>query len=318
MSDQGPDDEKPKGLDISRLVTNKGETEPSVAGDLTRDRLKQLEEGGGLGAAERAAKPAKGRDPSAIETHIMGQSGAARAQALAESSVADRLRSLDGGSDTTLSRISAGLAASYSALDQRRRELEESNRIRPQENLTISNIRIPENPLIETNKRLESIEKLFGQIANVSENSAKVTFEIQLAAAEILKGFKELQKDFKELLKDFKEAVSNNKENANKNEEAAADGIKLAKLAILITIFTSLAPIAVNYFTPDPVAEALRQTVSGLQKEIDAIQSANAAQTQKLIEAIAASDKATAAAILEGIETLQAQAAKTPPLEEEK
>ena len=72
-------------------------------------------------------------------------------------------------------------------------------------------IHIPENPLVETNKRLERIEQRFDQISHVAETSAQTATELQLAAAEFLK--------------DFKEAAS-------KNDEAAADAIRLGKGAV--------------------------------------------------------------------------------------
>lgn len=224
------------------------------------------------------------------EGYMDSLSGATGAAALAASGLQDRMRGLGIGKDTSFSRIAAGIAEQQSTLDQMHRDRLEMAPV-------FRDIHIPENPLIETNKRLERIEHRFDQISHVAETSAQTATELQLAAAEFLK--------------DFKEAAS-------KNDEAAADAIGLGKkamwAAVLIPILVFGAQIAANAYMPNREAEALQQTVIGLQTEIDALQAADAAQTQRLIDAIAASDEATAAAILEGLRELQAPAADAPPI----
>lgn len=237
--------------------------------------------------AVEEARKALGVLPEGYMDSLTGATGAA---ALAASGLQDRMRGLSIGEDTSFSRIAAGIAEQQSTLDQMHRDRLE---IAP----ALRDIHIPENPLIETNKRLERIEHRFDQISHVAETSAQTATELQLAAAEFLK--------------DFKEAAS-------KNDEAAADAIGLGKkamwAAVLIPILVFGAQIAANAYMPNREAEALQQTVIGLQTEIDALQAADAAQTQRLIDAIAASDEATAAAILEGLRELQAPAADAPPI----
>lgn len=216
--------------------------------------------------------------------------GATGAAALAASGLQDRMRGLGIGEDTSFSRIAAGIAEQQSTLDQMHHDRLE---IAP----ALRDIHIPENPLIETNKRLERIEHRFDQISHVAETSAQTATELQLAAAEFLKEFKEA---------------------ASKNDEAAADAIGLGKkamwAAVLIPILVFGAQIAANAYMPSREAEALQQTVIGLQTEIDALQAADAAQTQRLIDAISASDEATAATILDGLREFQVPAADAPPI----
>jgi len=230
-------------------------------------------------AMEEARKNALGVLPEGYMDSLTGATGAA---ALAASVLQDRMRGLGLGEDSSFSRIAAGIAEQQSILDQMHQD-------RLDVSPALHEIRLPENPLIETNKRLERIERRFDQISHVAETSAQTATELQLAAAEFLK--------------DFKEAAS-------KNDEAAADAIRLGKVAvwaaILIPFLVFGVQIAANAFMPNREAEALQQTVTGLQTEIDAMQAANAAQTERLIDAIAASDEATAAAILEGLRALQA------------
>lgn len=261
--------------------------------DGIQDRLAALTGAGVMDrlSAERSAveeaRKALGTLPEGYMDNLTGATGAA---ALAASGLQDRMRGLGIGENTSFSRIAAGIAEQQSTLDQLHRDRLEMTPV-------FRDIHIPENPLIETNKRLERIEHRFDQISHVAETSAQTATELQLAAAEFLK--------------DFKEAAS-------KNDEAAADAIRLGKkamwAAVLIPILVFGAQIAANAYMPNREAEALQQTVIGLQTEIDALQATGAAQTQRLIDAIAASDEATAAAILEGLRELQAPATDAPPL----
>lgn len=353
MSDD-PDDEQPKGFDISKLGVEMSDEERAAADEQLKSQFRELAEGGammkdalrGIGGVsalqdamgsmnslQDAIKASgitsmqdqindaiSGLATSGIQDHLSALTGAgvmdhlnaerdaieearksvlgvlpegymdsltgaSEAAALAASGLQDRMRGLGLGEDSSFSRIAAGIAEQQSVLDQMHQDrLEMSPALR--------DIHIPENPLIETNKRLERIERRFDQISHVAETSAQTATELQLAAAEFLK--------------DFKEAAS-------KNDEAAADAIRLGKgavwAAILIPFLVFGAQIAANAFMPNRQADALQQTITGLQAEIDAMKAASAADTQRLIDAISASDEATAAAILEGLRQLQAPAA---------
>ena len=250
----------------------------SLAGlSAAQEAMAKLADIQGLSAAQDAQK-ALGVLPEGFMDTLAGTSA-----------LHDRVRDLAGlGDDSSFSRIAAGLSEQQNILDSMHQD-------RADVSPALRDIRIPENPLIETNKRLERIERRFDQISTVAETSAQTATELQLASAEFLK--------------DFKEAAS-------KNDEAAADAIRLGKravwAAILIPILVFGAQIAANAFMPNREMQALQQTVVGLQTEIDELQAANAAETQRLIDAIAASDEATAAAILEGLRALQAPAAGAP------
>jgi hypothetical protein len=233
-------------------------------------------------ANDEAHKTALGTLSEGYMDSLTEATGAA---ALAASGLQDRMRGLGLGEDSSFSRIAAGIAEQQSVLDQMHNDRFE---VTPPV-IDLSRI---DNPLIETNKRLERIENRFDQISHVAETSAQTATELQLAAAEFLK--------------DFKEAAS-------KNDQAAADAIRLGKramwAAIIIPFLVFGAQYAANTYLPNREAEALQQTIVGLQAEIDTMQVADAAQAERLIEAIVASDEATTTAILEGLRVLQAPAA---------
>lgn len=287
MSDEGSDNRKPKGIDISKLGGEMSGEERAAANERMRERFKELT---GDHAVMADALRGLGGASALQEDYMDNLIGAAGAAALAASGLQDRMRGLGIGENTSFSRIAAGIAEQQSTLDQLHHDRLEMAPV-------FRDIHISENPLIETNKRLERIEHRFDQISHVAETSAQTATELQLAAAEFLK--------------DFKEAAS-------KNDEAAADAIRLGKnamwAAVLIPILVFVAQITANAYMPNREAEALQQTVIELQTEIDALQATGSAQTQRLINAIAASDEATAAAILEGLRELQTPAADAPPI----
>lgn len=280
----------------SRIGSVQDQVRDVVSGLATsgvRDHLSALEGAGvmdhlnaGRTAMEEARKAALGGLPEGYMDDVLGVRSA-----LSASGLNDRLKELtEFGEGSSFSRISAGIAEQQSLIDQMHQDRLE---VAPD----LPGIHMPENPLIETNERLERIERRFDQISLVAETSAQTATELQLAAAEFLK--------------DFKEA-------ATKNDEAAADAIRLGKgavwAAILIPFLLFGAQIAANTFMPNRQAEALQQTIIGLQSEVDAMQATSAADTQRLIEALAASDEATAAAILEGLSELQVPAADATPI----
>lgn len=287
MSDEDSDNGKSKGFDISKIGGEMSAEERAAAKERKREQFKELTESRPVMADALRGVGGASALPEGYMDNLSRATGAA---ALAASGLQDRMRGLGIGKDTSFSRIAAGIAEQQSTLDQIHRD-------RLEMTPAIRDIHIPENPLIETNKRLERIEHRFDQISHVAETSAQTATELQLAAAEFLK--------------DFKEAAS-------KNDEAAADAIALGKWAILAAVLIPIvvfgAQIAANAYMPNREAEALQKTVIGLQTAIDAMQAADAAQTQRLIDAIAASDEATAAAILEGLRELQAPAADAPPI----
>jgi len=333
MTDENSGDKKSKGVDISTLNVEMGNEDRATADERLRERFKELSEGravmkdalrgiGGVGGLQDAMSSMNRLDDtikasaigsiqdqvrdamsglatSGIEDHFSNLTGAGvlpedymdnltgatGAAALAASGLQDRMSGLGLGDGSSFSRIAAGIAEQQSVLDRMHQDRFE---VSP----ALRDIHIPKNPLIETNKRLERIERRFDQISHVAETSAQTATELQLAAAEFLK--------------DFKEAAS-------KNDEAAAAAIRLGKgavwAAILIPFFVFGAQFAANAYLPNRQAEALQLTVTGLKTEIDAMQAASAADTQRLIDAIAASNEATTATILGGLRALQPPAA---------
>lgn len=137
-------------------------------------------------------------------------------------------------------------------------------------------LRIPENPLIETNKRLARIERQFEVVSEVARESAQTAVGLQASGAEFI------QK--------FEKAATDTNKSGNK-------AMLVALVAVLITIFQTVSP----FLLPDGDAVALRQSVEGLQAEISSMRAEQAETSQRLIDALAAGDRETAAAVREAM-----------------
>lgn len=205
-------------------------------------------------------------------------------KALNGSNLHERMRALTSGIDeaSALSRVAADISKQQIAIDSM------DFNVRDVQPLHILDIK---NPIVETNERLARIECQFDQISHIAKDSAQIATGLQLAAAEFLKKF---------------EAA------ARQNDESASKAIKLGKQAVWIAVLIPLvvfgAQIAVNFLLPDTQTEALKQSVTGLQTEIEAMRTDQTEASQRLIDALATSDQATAAAIRETIEALSARA----------
>lgn len=305
MSDENSVEGNPKGFDLSKFEAEMNNEENPALNEQMRKEFEKLSEGSAnIGSELRnphttsAVQEAIGRinsfqdsikasSISDLDNKILeAMSGATGAASRAAADLQDRMRRLDIDGNTSFSRIAESLAEQQSTLDQIRLDRLET---RP----NFHDIRMPESPLVETNKRLERIEHRFDKISHVAETSAQTATELQLAAAEFLK--------------DFKEAAS-------KNDEAAAKAISLGKKAIwaavLIPIVVFVAQIAANLIMPNFEEEAFQQTTTRLEAMFDAQQAGDAAQTQRIVDAIATADEAIAAAIKEGLEELR------PPIDD--
>lgn len=151
---------------------------------------------------------------------------------------------------------------------------------------TIPDIPVIENPIVETNRKLDRIEKQFSQISVIARDSAQVATDLQAYAAEFLQKFEKAAED------------------AN---QSGSKAIKVGWLALAIAIVVGAGQIFAPTLIRDQEAETLRQTVVDLNAEVATLRAEQSAANDRLIEALANSDQATASAIAEAIATIAAQ-----------
>lgn len=309
MNDKDHGEGNLEGFDLSKFEEELDETENAVTEERMKQSVKQLDKLSGivpdslrcLDASNALQKAMADSFPERVlaerlsqavgvfpESQLKGLAEATGAFPLATSGLHERLQALSAGEGATFSRIAAGIEKQQSMLDQVHRDREEKIPV-------LQDVHIPENPLFETNRRLERIEHRFDQISSIADTSAQTATELQLAAAEFLKNFKEA---------------------ASKNDQSAADAIRLGKgairVAVIIPFLIFFAQVSANFIVPDPEVKILQETVDRLQSEIEALGTTEAAQNQRLIDAIVASSKATALAIEEGWKELQPPADDGP------
>lgn len=179
------------------------------------------------------------------------------------------------GADSRLGKAAEEIASQQRILDEMRA---------PTKALVDMNLpsipvqKIPPSPLVETNKRLARIEERFEHISEVAESSTRVAVSLQASAAEFLQKFEAAAAD---------------------TNKSGSKALMVGWLALAIAIVTGGAQIAAPLFIPDQEAEALRQSVVDLKGEIAAMRADEAASGQRLLDALAQGDAATAAAVRE-------------------
>lgn len=193
------------------------------------------------------------------------------AQALAGidgAGIHDRMKGLAGvlGEDSSLAKVAMDIDRQQSAIDALR------------EPLYSPPIHLPdiEHPAKETNERLARIEERFDMAFDLAKDSAQVANGLQASAAEFLHKFQV---------------------EADKNNESVNKTISVARWSLLAVVVFACAQIAAPFFLPDREVEALRGTVTELRGGIEALRESQAETSERLIEALAASDAETAAAL---------------------
>lgn len=143
-----------------------------------------------------------------------------------------------------------------------------------------------ESPIVETNRKLERIESQFSQISAIAHKSAQVATDLQAYAAEFLQKFERAAED------------------AN---QSGSKAIKVGWLALAIAVVVGAGQIFAPTLMRDQEAEALRQSVVSLNAEISTLRAEQSAASERLIEALANSDEATANALREALSAIVAQ-----------
>lgn len=196
----------------------------------------------------------------------------------------DRMRGLSAvtGEGSALSKLANSVSEQHRAIEAMSRSPLDKIDI----STTLRSLDI-KNPIIETNERLERIERRFEQFQEIAKDSATIATGLQGAAAEFL------QK--------FEATADKNDKSADKAIKIGEDGVKAAKWAVRIAIFIPVlllgAQFYANHRVPDPSTAALQASVVELRTELGTLRESQAGVSDRLIEALATADNETAAAL---------------------
>ena len=279
MADNGNDNgsTKPKSVDLSKLKTSANFGKPSSAD------LYGLTEASKVAAKiqEQIALPKSMMDSlTSISAAHMPNSALSRATKMIteqNSAIAALQKSMLG------SDISGALGAAVS-----------DDKIVDIRTPTFPEIDSPPNPILETNQRLKSIESQFEKMQGIALKGAEIATELQTFAAEFLGKF---------------EAA------AHENTRAAKRAIWLGVFAVIFAFAMPAIQIAYSELWRGPQeAVATQEVITELKAEVAAMVEGQALITERLIEALALSDRDTTAALLE-IGNILAQSNSIPQVE---
>jgi len=141
-------------------------------------------------------------------------------------------------------------------------------------------LKMPRNPILDTNAKLAEIEQKFENMLNVMANAARIGNDIQAQAAVFISKFEEA---------------------SAQTDTSAKKAIRVGVIALVIATLSPFAPMVVDYFSPNrtvPSIEALTREV------ISARQSANA-DNEQLIEALKERDEQVAERLINEVRQKQ-------------
>lgn len=247
-----------KGTDISKLAEKLklGEGNDTPLNALERSELKLAEE-----LASRVAL-----DPLRDYRDVISRMDALKRSA---------------GELSSLGRLSKQIAEQSRAIDSARefarqdalhRSITESMAVPTPPRLP--EIKIPENPQYEANRRLRSIEDRFEQIHELANDAATIATGLQASAAEFLHQFEEA---------------------ADKNNRAAKKAIWIGVIAVVSTVLTSIAHIIYSELRREPdVAAYLHASIDETRIELLGSNESQQAQIDGLRDAFISAERESA------------------------
>lgn len=291
---EGNDEESVKGFDISKLGDESDDQVTKALKsvkqfDDANPSLKAMRDAwdtSRLSAAAKAAQSVSAKLDPMREQIAKAATLASPAREMAErikaTGLHDRL-----GDISSLAGQGSHLAEALRGIERQRSRLDElSESTFEPTTPTFPEIPVIENPIVETNRKLDRIEKQFSQISVIARDSAQVATDLQAYAAEFLQKFERAAED------------------AN---QSGSKAIKVGRLALAIAIVVGAGQIFAPTLIRDQEAEALRQTVVDLNAEISTLRAEQNEDNERLIEALANSDQATATAIFEALTAIDAK-----------
>tara|TARA_R110002110_G_scaffold415454_2_gene649907 strand:+ start:353 stop:1255 length:903 start_codon:yes stop_codon:yes gene_type:complete len=265
--------------DMSKYASTLDPLRESVtASAVATDMLKQT---GTLGVAASLKDMAGDSNLASAISGFKERAGLARAvSAIDASGIHDRMKGLEGitGADSALARVAKDIGRQQSALDALNNPIYSPP----------LHLEAVEHPAKETNNRLSRIEERFDQVFALAKDSAQVATGLQASATEFLQKFQV---------------------EADKNGESVNKTIKVAWFSLGAVALFACAQIAAPLFLPDRQTEAMQQSVQELRLEVETLRESQSQASDRLVEALATSDKETAAALM----AIAAQLAQQAP-----
>ena len=212
----------------------------------------------------------------------------------------DRMKNLglSAGEDSAIGRVAKQIADQQRAIEAMRPHIpEDLAKPEPPRLPNIEQIKLPPNPIFETNERLERIEERFEQMQGIATDAAQIANGLQGAAAEFLQKFEKAAAD---------------------NDRTAGRAIWIGVVAVIIAIAMPAVQIGYSEFrrTPDNGPE-IQSALEDVQAEVAGLRDAQAEASAQLGEVINSSDDETATILREIRDLLSERALPVAPVPEE-
>lgn len=193
----------------------------------------------------------------------------------------DRMKSLgiSAGEDSAIGRVAKQIADQQRAIEAMRPQIPEHLEKSEPRLPIIEQIKLPQNPILETNERLERIEERFEQMQAIATDAAQIANGLQGAAAEFLQKFEKAAAD---------------------NDRTAGRAIWIGVIAVIIAIAMPAVQIGYSEFrrTPDNGPE-MQAALEDVQAEVAGLRNAQAQASAQLGEIIGSSNDETAKVLRE-------------------
>jgi hypothetical protein len=194
----------------------------------------------------------------------------------------DRMKNLrlSAGKDSAVGRVAKQIADQQRALKAIRPNIRDDiAKPEPPRLSNIEQIKVPPNPIVETNERLERIEERFEQMQDIATDAAQIANGLQGAAAEFLQKFEEAAKE---------------------NDRTAGRAILIGAVAVIIAIAMPAVQIGYSEFrrTPD-YGPKIQSVLEDVQAEAAGLRDAQAEASAQLGEIIDSSNYETATILRE-------------------
>jgi len=193
----------------------------------------------------------------------------------------DRMKSLglSAGKDSAIGRVAKQIADQQRAIEAMRPHIPEHLEKSEPRLPNIEPIKLPPNPIFETNERLERIEERFEQMQVIATDAAQIANGLQGAAAEFLQKFEKAAAD---------------------NDRTAGRAIWIGVIAVIIAIAMPAVQIVYSEFrrTPDNGPQ-IQSALEDVQAEVAGLRDAQAQASAQLGKIIGSSDDETAKVLRE-------------------
>lgn len=290
MSDDEQGEPSKKGIDFSKL-TGLSDGEPIRSPSPVE--VRSLKEAARIAESMKAAMPSR-----AIQDAIKAINGGGAMEELRRASeqmdavkkalgptheLQERIQALTGqfGPNSSMGKLAKQLTEQHRSI--------EALRMPQHEPLRIPDLRIPPNPIHETNDRLERIEQRFEQMLDVAANGATIATGLQAHAAEFLVKFEIAASD---------------------NDRSAARAIRLGAIAVVIALAMPLAQILYTELWRVPQDTASMEVViTDMQTEIATLRQTQIEAADRIAAAMERADQQ----MVEALRDIARSLATLPP-----